>query len=138
MMDRRTFMAAIAAASLRPRPSWSQDGFPNLVRFPYIQNTRSDRATIMWATQEPSTSFVEYTIDNVNFGLAPATGRLFPARETGLPRAFTQYRADLSALASNTLYNFRVIVGGDPVAAGRFTTAGPGPFGFLAIGDSGQ
>src|SRR6185503_15962224 len=65
--------------------------------------------------------------------------RVFDPRETGLPFAFTQYQAELAGLQPNTTYQYRVQVDGETVFQdGQFLTAGPGPFDFVALGDSGM
>jgi uncharacterized protein (TIGR03437 family) len=54
---------------------------------------------------------------------------------------FYQYRADVTGLAPGTAYSYRVIQGGQnvtPESDYRFSTPGPGPFSFLAFGDSGD
>src|SRR5262245_10774939 len=54
-------------------------------RFPYVQNVRNDRASILWATFEPGFGQVRYSSDGVNFNFAGTKTRFFGRTETGLP-----------------------------------------------------
>ena len=108
-------------------------------RFPYIQNVRNDRASILWATFEPGFGQVRYSSDGVNFNFAGTKTRFFSRAETGLPDYY-QYQADLTGLSPSTDYIYSVTVDGQDIASAgetRFRTAGPGPFKFLVLGDSG-
>src|SRR5947208_2767529 len=64
-------------------------------RFPYLQNVRTDRASIMWATFEPGYGQVRYTSDGVNFTYVAAKSRFFSRIQTSLGTDFYQYQADL-------------------------------------------
>lgn len=144
-MNRRTFLAALSAASaqkwrfekLELEPG---ENFVTTLRYPYVQNVQADRATIMWATIETGSAVVQYSADGVNFQTAFAGRRSFTRTETGLPYNFFQYQANLSGLTPGTEYTYQVLINGEPVAAGgdwRFRTAGPGPFNFMVVGDTG-
>jgi hypothetical protein len=136
-VNRRTFLAALAAFSARPQ-FVELDGAPSLVRFPYIQNTNLSQASILWATDTPGNAFAEFSADGRTFSGVTATPRTFLRQETGPLAPFIQYQANVSGLAPGTMYVYRVNVGGQYLAQGRFRTAGPGPFRFAVMGDSGQ
>src|SRR5712692_2921948 len=117
-----------------------------LVRYPYLQNVRNDRATILWTTAEAgagANAWVEYSTDrsfSVSF-IAIAAATRFGTTVTGLP-PYIQYQAELTGLSPNTDYFYHAVVDDQDLAPGdndlHFRTAGPGPFNFLAFGDSGQ
>jgi uncharacterized protein (TIGR03437 family) len=112
-----------------------------LFREPYLQNVRPDRAVVMWATVESGAGVVQYSTDRSFSRSVTARTRVFLAQETGYSTAITQYEAELTGLLPNTEYSYRVLVDGQdlkPTEALRFRTSGPGPFAFLALGDTGQ
>ena len=139
-MYRRTFLAGLAAFSTTRQKQFNltSEGLPALSRVPYVQNVTSDQATILWATDDPDNGSVEYSSNGVDFTAVWASAKTFPSFETTPLRPFTQYEARLAGLLPNTLYVYRVSVGGAELAQGSFRTAGPGPFRFVVIGDSGQ
>ncbi|MCX6617756.1 MAG: metallophosphoesterase [Acidobacteria bacterium] len=116
-----------------------------LSRYPYLQNVASDRATVMWATLESGSGSVRYSLDQKTWRTVTARIRAFLPAQTGLVFTFYQYEADLSPLSPATDYYYQVLVDGAGIADGtgtiiqpiRFRTAGPGPFNYLAFGDSG-
>lgn len=111
-----------------------------LTRLPYLQNVGSDHASVLWATADQSSGVVEFTSERGDVRTAAAVVRQFPASETGLASAYFQYRADLTGLEPGALYSYRVLSDGQDVTPDThlsFRTAGPGPFRFLALGDSG-
>src|SRR5207249_3646314 len=60
--------------------------------------------------------------------------------DAGTTRDFVQYQANITGLQPATDYVYRVSVNGFEVTPGgatRFRTAGPGPFNFIVLGDSG-
>lgn len=94
----------------------------------------------MWATFESGIGEVRYSPDGVSYKIVVAKSRLFTSAETGLPMNFTQYQADLTGLSPGTDYTYLVDVNGQDVSSAgesRFHTAGPGPFRFVVVGDSG-
>ncbi len=113
-----------------------------LARYPYLQNVRSDRATILWTTLESvSSSSVQYSTDRSFSRSAPARVREFLPAETGLVFPYFQHEAELAGLSAGTQYFYRVIADGENMTPGdelRFRTAGTTAFRFLALGDSGQ
>lgn len=112
-----------------------------LVRYPYVQNVRNDRATILWTTLESGRGAVLYSTDRSFSRSVTARIREFLPPETGLVFPFYQYEAELTGLRPATEYFYRVLVDGENLTQGddlRFRTAGSNPFTFLAIGDSGQ
>src|SRR5207237_7741310 len=109
-------------------------------RFPYLQNVRSDRASILWGTLEAGTGQVKYSSDGVNYRFVTARSTFFSRTDTGLLNNYVQYQADLTGQTPGTNYVYGISVNGQDIpAAGetRFRTAGPGPFNFLVLGDSG-
>ena len=57
-----------------------------------------------------------------------------------MAKDFVQYQANITGLQPGTDYLYRVSVNGLEVTPGgdmRFRTAGPGPFNFIVLGDSG-
>jgi hypothetical protein len=109
-------------------------------RYPYIQNVSNDRVSILWATLESGSGVVQYSSDGINFSSTVATPWRFTASESGGPADFVQYEATIAGLQPSTDYVYRVSVSGMDVAVGgetRFRTAGPGPFNFVVLGDSG-
>jgi hypothetical protein len=150
-MNRRSFITALSSLAtiqtLRRR-RWFSSNFrsgwrPTAVttaRYPYIQNLRADQVSILWATLESGTGVVEYSTDGINFNSVFATQQPFSASENGGPLDFVQYEATLTGLLPSTDYVYRVSVSGAGVVPGgetRFRTAGPGPFNFVVLGDSG-
>jgi Calcineurin-like phosphoesterase/Purple acid Phosphatase, N-terminal domain/IPT/TIG domain len=147
-MNRRAFLTALGAVATQQKfGTFSSQEIPEtldlplitITRFPYIQNVHGDRASILWATLEAGVGQVRYSTDGVNYRLATARSRVFSSTETGLP-TYVQYTADLTGLAPGTDYVYGVIVNGEDIASAgetRFRTAGPGPFSFLVLGDSG-
>jgi hypothetical protein len=94
----------------------------------------------LWATLESGKGTVEYSPDGIDFNTAIATRRAFTASESGGDTDFVQYEAVINGLQPSTDYVYRVSVNGASVMAGgemRFRTAGPGPFNFVVLGDSG-
>lgn len=125
-----------AAALCLPRPSRAA----TLVRQPYLQNVREDRASVLWTMPEAGTGTVTVAGDGGKVTV-PASVQVFHPADTGLTSAFYQYRADLTGLRADTEYSYGVSVdrrdlASDP-ALFRFRTAGKGPFSFLVFGDSG-
>ena len=146
-MNRRTFLAALGAATTtrklgqwdRATSTTTEDELITTLRYPYVQNVQSDKATIMWTTREPGFGLVQYSPDGINFQSAAARSRVFTHLDTGAG-TFYQYQAVLTGLTPGTNYVYHVTVNGLSVAAGgewRFRTAAPGPFEFLVLGDSG-
>ena len=113
-------------------------------RHPYLQDVRSDRATVLWATTgEAGVGEVRFSADGVTWKIAPSAVQYFSPDQTG-SAAFYQHRAELRALSSGTEYRYRVYLDGRdalpevPAEGLRFRTAAPGRFTFLALGDSGD
>jgi acid phosphatase type 7 len=150
-MNRRAFLTALGAVATRQKLgilTFNDDpiDYPppppviGIARSPYIQNVRNDRASILWATYDPGVGLVRYTADGVTFRTATATSRFFSTAETGLALNLWQYQANLTGLTPNTDYSYAVSVDGQDIpGAGKTSlrTAGPGPFSFIVLGDSG-
>jgi len=115
-----------------------------LARYPYVQNVRGDRATIVWTTLESGPGVVQYATDrgfSCTTCFIPARIREFLPSETGLVFPFYQYEAEITGLRPATDYFYRVTADGQNLTAGddlRFRTAGSNPFTFLVIADTGQ
>jgi hypothetical protein len=151
-INRRTFLSAVSAIATQQRIGpftsrrYMSEDEPepvqaiSLSRFPYMQNVRADRASILWATLESGVGEVTYTSDGVTFHAVPAITRYFSRFETGMEIDYVQYRADLIGLEPDTEYSYAVAVNGQQIGAPgemRFRTAGTGPFTFVVFGDSG-
>ena len=113
-------------------------------RHPYLQDVRSDRATVLWATTgEGGAGEVRFSADGVIWRSAPSAVQYVAPEQTG-SLGFYQHRAELRALSSGTEYRYRVYLDGRdalpeiPAEGLRFRTAAPGRFTFLALGDSGD
>ncbi len=148
-VNRREFLAALGVLSQR-RFNLLTDEPVVVYRQPYLQNVRTDRATVMWATELPADdAYVAYSADGVSFRKATAFQRTFlPSPDTGLVREFTQHVATLPRLSSNSSYLYYPVVNGSPIGSGaRFRTTAPPldpatgrsySFRFLVLGDSGM
>jgi 3',5'-cyclic AMP phosphodiesterase CpdA len=150
-MNRRTFLSALGAfatqqkfsdRSLAGRLALDEPPTPSFTvsRSPYVQNIRDNRASILWSTLEAGVGSVQFSTDGINFNTVTAKSRFFSTTETGMAQNFVQYQADLFGLLPNTNYVYNVTVSGQPIdSAGNsvLRTAGPGPFNFLVLGDSG-
>lgn len=107
-----------------------------LVRAPYLQNVSTEGATILWATSGPGRGAVEYSADGEPFHAATAQVREFLPHATS--RHTFQHEVELKGLRPGREYSYRVLVDGAVLKDGlSFRTSGPGPFVFLAFGDSG-
>ncbi|HLH30494.1 MAG TPA: metallophosphoesterase [Terriglobia bacterium] len=149
-MNRRTFLATLGSAATfrkfagKGQAVFNQRGRPRFTvtttRQPYVQNVRNDGASIMWATAEPGMGIVEYSPDGIDFQRVSAKQEFFSADQTASSTDFYQYTATISGLQPSTDYQYRAYVDRGAVWAGggsTFRTAGPGPFNFVALGDSG-
>ncbi|HYR91210.1 MAG TPA: metallophosphoesterase [Terriglobia bacterium] len=143
-MNRRRFLAALAVATTTQKwRRYELDPVPSEIspsRFPYVQSVQNNKATILWATLENDLGSLRYSPDGVNYQGVLATSRVFRPADTGLPVPYTLYQATLGNLTPNTEYFYKAFVGGATVLGGgdlRFRTAGPGPFNFFVLGDSG-
>ena len=142
-MDRRSFLASLPVFSqLRWLKLADEPPSVAVFQYPYLQNVRDDRATIMWSTFDSGYGFLEYSEDGIDFQYARSVRRrTFLPSHTNLTYPFTQYQAVLNGLKSNTTYWYRASVDGESVNLGGdgfFRTAGAGPFSLLVVGDTGQ
>src|ERR1051326_4144986 len=151
-MNRRVFLTALGAVATQKRfgtfdaqlgpdgPDGDVQPTFTVTRFPYLQNVRNDRASILWATLEAGFGQVRYTTDGVNFRVANAHSHMFARNDTGLLYNYFQYQADIVGLSPNTDYLYTVSIDGQDISAAgdsRLRTAGAGPFNFIVLGDSG-
>ena len=108
----------------------------SLARLPYLQNVSAEGATVLWTTSENGQGKVQYSADGFLYQAVAAQIREFLPPATSQP--FYQHQANLRGLSPGREYLYRVLVDGVILKDGmRFRTAGPGPFTFLAFGDSG-
>jgi uncharacterized protein (TIGR03437 family) len=85
-------------------------------------------------------AIVEYSTDQSFQQSVPAQILEIPPGVTALGITYYKYHATLTGLRSGTEYFYRVLLDGAELAPPedfRFRTASPGPFQFLAFGDSG-
>jgi hypothetical protein len=150
-MNRRAFLATLGAVATQQKlgePSFQNSPIDTISglstiavsRFPYVQNVRQDRASILWATFDSGFGQLKYSSDGVNFNVVTASRRPFNRTETQLAYDYVQYQADITGLSPNTDYLYSAVVDGQEVSSAgekRFRTAGPGPFKFVVLGDSG-
>jgi uncharacterized protein (TIGR03437 family) len=119
----------------------AQTTAPPLTRYPYLQDMRTDRVTIVWTMPELVESpVVEYSTDQSFRQSVPAQILEIPPGVTGLGIPYYKYQVTLTGLRPGTEYFYRVLLDGGELAPPedlRFRTAAPGPFQFLAFGDSG-
>nr|UXE44172.1 3',5'-cyclic adenosine monophosphate phosphodiesterase CpdA [uncultured bacterium] len=139
-INRREFLAGFAAVGVGRRILARQltTASVTLTRYPYIQNTRTDAATIMWAASGPADAVMVVTSDGVNFRYARPQMRTFTYGEVAPLSPFTQFRVDLSELDPATNYIYQLYIDSQLSTQGGFRTAGDGPFRFVVFGDSGQ
>lgn len=150
-MNRRAFLTALGAVATQQKIGRSISSPPGIdagleppsittSRFPYVQNVGSNRASILWATNEPGFGSAQYSADGVNFNSVAAKSQFFSRAQTGMAQNFVQYQADVTGLVANTDYIYNLTVDGQDIPVignNRFRTAGPGPFNFFVLGDSG-
>jgi len=113
---------------------------PYCLRYPYLQNLRSDRATIRWTSLENGQGLVEYSTDNSFSSRVAAQVREMPPEESGLAYTYYKYHAVLTGLAAGTEYSYRVLIDEQNAAPDnelQFRTRAFSPFNFLVFGDSG-
>lgn len=113
-------------ATLMPGDAAAQA--PDIVRGPYLQQTRSTSTYVVWQTEEPMAGAVHY-------GTRSASERVRSA-----PSRRTVHAVQLKGLFPGTSYRYRVSAGGRSTRAFRFSTStvGADPFRFGVIGDYGS
>ncbi len=130
----RFFLALFCAAALSEAQT--------VVRQPYLQSVRSDRASVLWTMLQSGAGAVQFSTDRSFSRTVNASIRDFVPSETGAVFPFYQYKADLTNLSPGTEYFYRLTLNGNVVQTGDnqyFRTPGTGSsaFVFLAFGDSG-
>ncbi len=136
----RIGMPLLAAALCLVSRAGAQSTTP-LTRYPFLQDVRPDRATVVWITPDLAEGLVEFSGEGGFFRSVPAQVTDIPRPVTGLPIPYYKYQATVAGLTPGAQYSYRVLMDGGelaPPADFRFRTAGPGPFTFLAFGDSGS
>jgi len=149
-MNRRAFLTALGAVATQQKfgtyhPLTDDDPIPyqptiTVTRYPYVQNVRNDRASILWTTIESGFGVLRYSPDGISNKYVTATSKFFSRLDTGLSFNYVQYQANITGLTPNSEYQYTASVNGIDIAApgtAKFRTAGPGTFKFLVLGDSG-
>ncbi|MBN1808511.1 MAG: metallophosphoesterase family protein [Planctomycetes bacterium] len=98
-----------------------------IVTGPYLQNSRPDGITVMWETDTPGDSYVDY-------GPTAAYGST-----AGQAESVTLHEVSVNSLAAGSVYCYRVRTGGTQSAGFAFRTAptkGSSGFTFFAYGDN--
>src|SRR5262249_61124902 len=90
-MNRRNFLTALGAVATgrlrRLRDEDADFGLPDpglatasptitTTRYPYIQNVRNDRISLLWATLESGAGVTEYSPDGINFNRVTPQSRI--------------------------------------------------------------
>jgi len=121
------------AVSRRTRSIWPGlvvlllfTGSTTLTRGPYLQSVNATNAVIVWRTDLPGNSRIDY-------GVGAYT------RSIDLPDPKTEHVVTLTDLITGTEVQYRVSTNGAKLASGAFRTAAgtDRPFSFAVIGDSG-
>jgi predicted phosphodiesterase len=121
------------AAALHIRSAWPGFIIPlifagtvALTRGPYLQSITAASAIVVWRTDQPGSSRIEYGVGDYT-------------RAIDLPDPTTEHVITLTDLITGTQVVYRVSTNGVELASGSFRTAsGPNrPFTFAVIGDSG-
>ena len=97
-----------------------------LARGPYLQSVTATSAIVIWRTDRPGNSRIDYGVDDY-------------ARSIELPGPTTEHVVTLTDLITGTEVLYRISTNGVELANGSFRTA-PGPdrpFSFTVVGDSG-
>ncbi|MBI1747304.1 MAG: metallophosphoesterase [Acidobacteria bacterium] len=101
-----------------------------IVRYPYLQNTTEDSLIIVWITDQNGDSLVE-------FGLTPELGQ-----EANDPTSTTRHAVQLSGLATDTTYYYRVKTNGQilsEIESFKTANGADNPYFTMTIfGDSGE
>ena len=126
-MNRRAFLTALGAVATQQKlgPLHIEQAIIeaadaaafSVSRFPYLQNVRSDRASILWGTLEAGTGQVKYSSDGVNYRFVTARSTFFSRTDTGLLNNYFQYQADLTGLTPGTDYVYGINVNGQDIPA---------------------
>lgn len=139
---RRWNLGVRTAAGLSLILLWGLPAFAiTLWKYPYLQDLRRNGVVVIWSTVENGTGTVQFSTDRSFSRSVTAQSRTFTRTETTFPTPVTQYEANLTGLEPDTQYFYRVMVNGEdltPTDPLTFRTQGPGPFTFLAFGDSGM
>src|SRR5436190_12362330 len=126
-MNRRVFLAALGAVATQQqlggyRPLLDDDPLPDqptitVTRYPYIQNVRNDRASILWTTLESGFGALRYSPDGISYKYVTTTSKFFSRLDTGLTFNYVQYQANLTGLTPNTEYEYTASVNSIDIAA---------------------
>ncbi len=138
MGNRRQFLKSILGA---PFFLGTPARAASLVRYPYLQNVGANQATLVWTTFEEGTGAVRYSSRRSSPQVRTAVMQEKVPAETQLEFTYYRHKVELRDLEPNTEYFYQVYCDEQSLTAGEeisFRTAGPGPFTFLALGDSGM
>jgi hypothetical protein len=126
-MNRRAFLTAVGAFATQQKlgplkgPQFVDPGEPTtftIARFPYIQNVRSDRASVLWATSEVGIGQVKYSSDG-ELSLCNSHCRFFNRQK--LASIVTGCIAEITGLNANIVYEYAVIMDAQISARRRYT-----------------
>jgi len=97
-----------------------------LTRGPYLQSVTATSAIVVWRTDQPGSSRVDYGVGDYTHSI-------------DLPDATTEHGVTLTDLITGTEVLYRISTNGVELASGSFRTAASPdqPFSFAVIGDSG-
>src|SRR5689334_2040444 len=102
-MNRRAFLTALGAFATQQKfrdlsfqrfavdPATDQSF--TVLRSPYLQNVRDNRASVLWSTLESGVGSVQYSSDGINFNAVTAKSQFFPTTVTGMALNYFQYQA---------------------------------------------
>ncbi len=140
MTRRRDFLQTLARilplAAWRPQPAAGA----TLMRHPYLQNVGPTYASIVWTTIEGGTGSVRFNTDRNLTRQRASVVRELETEETNLEYSYFRHKVELPDLRPDTRYYYRIFVDNEALTPGEdlsFRTPGPGPFSFIAFGDSG-
>src|ERR1043166_63569 len=121
-MNRRAFLTALGAVATQQKfstyhPLTDDDPIPDqptitVTRYPYVQNVRNDRASILWTTIESGFGVLRYSPDGISDKYVTATSKFFSRLNTGLSFNYVQYQANITGLTPNSEYRYTASVNG--------------------------
>lgn len=109
-----------------------------IIHGPYLLAAQENSIKIMWETNIPADSMVEYGLSDSYGEMVEATFRRGNPWEDISPEGICLYEAEITGLEPNTLYNYRVTTGSATSDNSTFKTL-PGdeePYKFIVIGDT--
>ena len=107
---------------------------------PYLQDVRSDRATVVWGAHGSGSGQVRVLGVDVDLTVNSVVTE-FPPERTGLGEALYLHHAMVTGLKAGTEYRYTLLLNGaelSPTAMNRLTTPGTPIQRMLVLGDSGD